>query len=302
MMKVGNKTSVSRKVFYVCNVLFLLIFCATILFPYLNLLAKSFNDGADTAKGGIWLWPREFTLENYETVFNNKQFGPAFCLSIARVVINVVVNVFVQFVVAYVFLNKEFLGRKGFMIYFLIPMYFSGGIICNYILYSQLGLMNTFWVYILPGAFSVYNMIIIRSYLESIPASIRESATIDGANDLTIAFRIMFPLAKPVLATVALWTAVGSWNDWTTTMYYVTKPKLYTLQYLMMRVLKESETIQSMINDAALMGRELNIIPAVTPESIQAAQLIITTIPIVLSYPFLQKYFIQGMTLGAVKD
>ena len=119
---------------------------------------------------------------------------------------------------------------------------------------------------------------------------------------MTIAFRIMFPLAKPVLATVALWTAVGSWNDWTTTMYYVTKPKLYTLQYLMMRVLKESETIQSMINDAALMGRELNIIPAVTPESIQAAQLIITTIPIVLSYPFLQKYFIQGMTLGAVKD
>ena len=294
--------SISRKIFYVCNIIFLLFMCVTVLFPYLNLLAKSFNEGSDTIKGGIWLLPRKFTLENYRNVFSNKQFFPALGISVSRVLLSVVISVLVQFMTAYVFLNKHFYGHKAIMYYFLIPMYFSGGIICNYILYSQTGLLNNYMLYILPGAFGVYNMIIIRSYLETLPASIRESAKVDGANDLVIAFRIIFPLSKPVLATIALWTAVGSWNDWTTTMYYITKPKLYTLQYLLMRLLKESEAVQSMLDEAALRGQSLDIIPKVTPESIQAAQLMITTIPIVITYPFLQKYFIQGMTLGAVKD
>ena len=297
-----KKDNLSRKIFYVCNIIFLLLMCVTVLFPYLNLLAKSFNEGADTMKGGIWLLPRKFTLENYKNVFSNKRLWPALGVSVSRVLISVVVKVLVQFMAAYAFLNKRFYGQKLVMFFFLVPMYFSGGIICNYILYSQIGMMNNYLLYILPGAFSVYNMIIIRSYLETVPVSIRESAKIDGANDLTIAFRIIFPLAKPVLATIALWTAVGDWNDWTTTMYYVTKPKLFTLQYMLMRLLKESEAIQAMLNEAALMGQELDIIPKVTPESIQAAQLMITTIPIVATYPFLQKYFIQGMTLGAVKD
>ena len=298
----NKKDSLSRKIFYVCNIIFLLLLSVTVLFPYLNLLAKSFNEGADTMKGGIWLLPRKFTLENYKNVFNNKQFWPALSISVSRVIVSVVVNVLVQFMVAYAFLNKHFLGRKVIMFCFLIPMYFSGGIICNYILYSQLGLMNNYLLYILPGAFGVYNMIIIRSYLETIPDSLRESARLDGANDLVVAFRIMFPLAKPVLATIALWTAVGSWNDWTTTMYYVTKKRLQPLQYLLMRLLKESETIEAMLDEAAMHGIVMDIVPQVTPASIQAAQLIITTVPIVLTYPFLQRYFIQGMTLGAVKD
>lgn len=298
----SKKDSLSRKIFYVCNVLFLLLMCAVVLFPYLNLLAKSFNEGADSMKGGIWLWPRKFTLENYKSVFSNKWFGTALGISVSRVILSVVVHVAVQFMVAYAFLNKQLMGRKAITIFFMIPMYFSGGVICNYILFSKLGLMNNYWLYIIPTAFSFYNMVIIRSYLESIPESIRESARIDGANDLQIAFSIVFPLAKPVLATVALWVAVGSWNDWTTTMYYVTKPKLQPLQYLLMRLLKESETIQAMLNEAAMQGLAVEFVPKVTPASIQAAQLMVTTIPIVIVYPFLQKYFIQGMTLGAVKD
>lgn len=294
--------SISRKIFYICNIIFLLLLSVTVLFPYLNLLAKSFNEGADTIKGGIWLLPRKFTLENYKNVFSDKHFLPAFWISVSRVLLSVILSVLVQFMAAYVFLNKHFYGHKAIMYYFLIPMYFGGGIICNYILYSQTGLLNNYLLYILPGAFGVYNMIIIRSYLETLPTSIRESAKVDGANDLVIAFRIIFPLSKPVLATIALWTAVGAWNDWTTTMYYVTKPKLYTLQYILMRLLKESEAIQSMLDEAALQGQVLDIVPKVTPESIQAAQLIVSTIPIVITYPFLQKYFIQGMTLGAVKD
>ncbi len=297
-----KRDSLSRKIFYVCNVIFLLLLCVTVLFPYLNLVAKSLNEGQDTMRGGIWLIPRKFTWENYRSVLSGKQFWPAFGISVIRVLISVVFHLLVLFMPAYVFLNKRFIGHKVIMYFFMIPMYFGGGIICQYILYSNIGMLNNFLVYILPGAFGVYNMIIIRSYLESIPASLRESAKVDGANDIVIAFRIYFPLAKPVLATVALWTAVGAWNDWTTTMYYVTKPKLYTLQYVLMRLLKESQAIQQMISDAALEGEVLNIVPKVTSESIQAAQLIVTTIPIVITYPFLQKYFIQGMTLGAVKD
>lgn len=294
--------SLSRKIFYVCNIIFLIALCVTVLFPYVNLIAKSFNEGQDSMRGGIWLWPREFTLENYQHVLTNKQFIPAFGISVLRVLLAVTIHVLVQFMAAYVFLSKGFIGRKVFMLFFMIPMYFGGGIICQYILYSRIGFLNNFWVYILPGAFNVYNMIIIRSYLESIPASLRESAKVDGANDIIIAFRIIFPLAKPVLATVSLWTAVGAWNDWTTTMYYITKPKLHTLQYVLMRLLKESAAIQAMINEAVLQGETINAVPQVTSASIQAAQLIITTIPIVLTYPFLQKYFITGMTLGAVKD
>lgn len=203
---------------------------------------------------------------------------------------------------AYVLMNKKFHGRNVFIYMFLIPMYFGGGIIPQYILYSKVNLLNNFLVYILPGCFSMYNTIIIRSYLESIPSSLAEAAKIDGANDLRIAFQVILPLAKPVMATVGLWTMVGAWNDWTTTLYFVTKKDLYTLQYVLMRLLKENQAIQSMISQAAMNGEVLDISMNVTSESIQAAQLIVTTIPIVLVYPFLQKYFIQGMTLGAVKN
>ncbi len=297
-----KKDSLSRKIFYICNIIFLICVCITVLFPYVNLLAKSFNEGKDTMRGGIWLWPRAFTLENYENVLGNPQFFNAFLISVSRVIISVIFGILVLFMPAYVFSDKKFIGRKGILFFFMIPMYFGGGIICQYILYSQIGMLNNYMVYILPGAFSMYNMIIIRSYLESIPISLRESAKLDGANDIQIAFRIIFPLAKPVLATVALWIAVGAWNDWTTTMYYVTKTKLQPLQYLLMKLLKENEAIQAMINDAALRGEVLEVVPQITSESIQAAQLIVTTLPIVIVYPFLQKYFIHGITLGAVKD
>lgn len=148
----------------------------------------------------------------------------------------------------------------------------------------------------------MYNMIIIRTYLSSISDSLREAAKLDGANDFGIAFKIVLPLAKPVLATVALWLAVGIWSSWTTTLYFVTKKELFTLQYILMQVLKEAERIQAVINEAALRGEILNIKPTVTTESVRSAQIIITTLPIVIVYPFLQKYFIKGVMLGGVKD
>lgn len=298
----NRKDSLSRKIFYVCNVIFMLFIVVVMLFPYLHILAKAFNDGKDSAMGGIVIWPRVFTLDNIKTVIGSAGFVRSALLSVARVCVSAVLSLSVQFMAAYVLINKDFYGHKFFVYMFMIPMYFGGGIIPQYILYANVGLLNNFWVYILPGVFSMYNTIIIRSYLESIPLSLAEAAKIDGANDIRIVYQIMVPLSKPVIATVALWTMVGAWNDWTTTLYFVTKKDLYTLQYVLMRLLKENQAIQSMISEAALRGEVLDLEINVTSEAIQSAQLVVTTLPIVLVYPFLQKYFIQGMTLGAVKN
>ncbi len=296
------KESFSRKVFNVFNIIFSMAIMLVVLFPYLNVLAKAFNDGKDTALGGITIFPRKFTLENFNAILLDEAFLRAFLFTVSITVIGTLLGLLVQYMAAYAFLNKELLGRKYLLYFLLVPMYFGGGLIPTYILYSKMGLLNNYLVFILPGCFSMYNMIIIRTYLQSIPASLREAAKLDGANDFQIAFKIVFPLAKPVLATVALWLAVGTWSSWTTSLYYVTKKELYTLQYLLMQVLKEADKIQQLMNEAAMRGEILNLESALTTDSIRSAQIIITTLPIVMVYPFVQKYFISGVMLGAVKD
>jgi len=296
------KDSLSRKIFNAVNIIIMILMMITILLPYANVLAKALNDGNDTAMGGILIWPRKFTWENFTTVILDDAFLRALMLSVSLVIVCTVLNLFVQFMAAYTFLNKDLAGRGWLMVFLLIPMYFGGGLIPQYILFSKLKLLNNYWVYVIPGLMSTYNMIIIRSYLESIPASLRESAKIDGANDIRIAFQIVLPLAKPVIATVGLWTAVGTWSNWTSTLYFVTKKKLFTLQYVLMQVIKEAEKIRNIIAEAMLRGVEINVMPEVTTESLQSAQIIVTTLPIIMVYPFLQKYFIKGVTLGAVKD
>jgi len=187
--------------------------------------------------------------------------------------------------------------------FLMIPMYFGGGLIPCYIYFSNTGMLNNWALYILPGAFSIYNMVIIRSYMETLPESLRDAAYLDGATEFQVLTKVITPLCKPILATVALWSAVGHWSNYTTTMYYFTNKKLYTLQYLLYQVLKETEKIEAMLTEAALRGEELiGIQQALTTESIRCAQIIVTTVPIIICYPFLQKYFIQGVTLGAVKD
>lgn len=298
-----KKDSLSRKIFYICNMIFMLLMCVVVLFPYLNILAKAFNDGNDTARGGITIFPRVFTLENFATVMRNDGFWQAAGVTVSIVILGTTLSLLVQFMTAYVMLNERLLGYKWLMIMYMIPRYVSGGIIATYIYLANINLLNNYWVYIIPSCFNVYNMIIIRSYLSSLPKELSESAKVDGANDLTIAFRIIMPLAKPVLATVALWLAVGYWNNWTTTLYYAQQNKaIHTLQYMLMRVMKETETIQNMIKDAQMNGLVVDFVPKVTTDSIQSAQLIITTLPIVCVYPFVQKYFISGITLGAVKS
>lgn len=277
---------------------FMVVFVVVTLYPILNTLAVSFNDGIDSIRGGITLWPRMFTLKNYETVFNNPNLKQAAFISVSRTVIGTVLNVFLTAMLAYVLSRKEFLFRKQLSFIYVLTMYVGGGMIPVYMLMKTLHLTNNFLVYILPGLTSAFNMIVVRTYMNGLPDSLSESAKIDGAGDLRIFIQIILPLCKPVLATIALFVAVGQWNSWFDAMIYCAQsPNLTTLQYELMKVL--SSASQQSSGSAEIAKNATNMI---TPTSVRAAITIVTALPIVCLYPFLQKYFVSGLTIGGVKE
>lgn len=279
--------------------IFMIVFLIVTLYPILNTLAVSFNDGIDSVRGGIYLWPRMFTLKNYETVFNNPNLKQAAFISVSRTVVATVLQVFLTAMLAYVLSRKEFLFKKQLSFIYVLTMYVSGGMIPTYVLIKDLHLLNNFLVYILPGLISAFNMIVVRTYMNGLPDGLVESAKIDGAGDFRIFIQIILPLCKPVLATIALFIAVGQWNSWFDSMLYCSQDSsLTTLQYELMKLLS-STTQQGGAGTADMVKNAGNI---VTPKSIRAAITIVTALPIVCLYPFLQKYFITGLTIGGVKE
>lgn len=296
------KQSRSYKIFCVVNITFMILLTMVMIFPYLHILAKAFNDSNDTAKGGLTFWPRIFTTENFKMLASNVNLIPSIKVSVLRAVCGTVLGLGIQFSAAYALSRKKFPGKKWITYMIMIPTFISAGAIPVYVLYSKIGLLNNFWVYILPGLFSFYNMVIIRSYIEnSIPEAIEESALIDGCNEVQIFFKMILPLSKPILATVALWLVVGHWNDYTTTLTYITNPKLSTLQYNMMEMIKESERLQKIAAAAQQNGQIVDANAVPSSDSLISAQVVLTTVPIMCIYPFLQKYFVKGITLGSVK-
>lgn len=297
------KESKGYRIFSVFNIILMILLGIIMIFPYLNVLAKAFNEASDSARGGITIFPREFTFQNFKTLFADSSIYLAAGISVARVLISVMLSLLVQFGAAYALSKPYFPGKNIFVTLFMIPMFVNAGMVPTYVLISKIGLLNNFWVYILPGLFSFYNIVIIRTFIQNtIPVSLEESAVIDGANEITMFFKIILPLSKPIVATVALWVMVIQWNDWTSTLYYVRKPDLYTLQYIMMQLVKESERLQKMQQAAAASGAAIeNITMKTSSESLIAAQVIVTTIPIICVYPFLQKYFVKGIMTGSVK-
>lgn len=293
-------STISDKIFDVVNYTIMILLAIATLYPFLYVLAVSLNDPFDTIKGGITLFPRMFTLINYKEIFNYPLIGQATLISVLRTVIGTITSVLSTAMVAYVLSRKDFFARKIITALFLITMYVGGGLVPEYLLIRGLGLMNNFLVYILPGLINSFNIILIRAYIDGLPMELQESAMIDGANDLIIFFRVIFPLCLPVLATIALFVAVGHWNSWFDTYLYCGGNKnLTTLQYELQKILANaaaSSTIDYYSNlDPTRTMR-------VTPQSMRMAMTIITTLPIVFVYPFLQKYFIKGMTLGAVRS
>ena len=292
-----RKRSTKDIVFDTIIAIFLIIFVIITLYPIINTLAVSVNDGIDSVRGGIHLWPRIFTLQNYKTVFANQNLGQAAFISVARTLIGTVLSVFLTAMLAYVLSRKEFMYKKQLSFIYVLTMYVSGGMIPTYILIKELHLLNNFWVYIIPGLISAFNMIVIRTFINGIPYSLIESAKIDGAGDFRIFIQIILPLCKPVLATVALFVAVGQWNSWFDYMLYCSADNsLTTLQYELMKLLSSTTTQGA---SAEVMKNAGSI---VTPTSIRAAITIVTAVPIICLYPFLQRYVVSGLTIGGVKE
>lgn len=303
-MKSTFKLSFGYKIFDLANIIFMILVALICILPFIHVIAKAFNEGTDTALGGILFWPRAFTLENFYSILKMPAIYKAAMISILRIVLGTSLAIFVVFTAAYSLRKKAFPGRSGILIFLMIPMFIGGGLMPTYILFSRVGLLDNFLVYILPGAFSFFNMLIVRTFMyTTISDSLEESAKLDGANEFTILLKIYLPLCKPILATIMLWIAVAHWNDWTTTLYFVEGNKnIQPLQYKLMRILRESEEIQKMISENMKRGISAKAQQKITPVSLQCAQIIITILPIVLTYPFLQKYFIKGIMIGAIKE
>ena len=292
------KSSAMDKVFVACNTIFLVLFVIITLYPVLNTVAISFNDGIDAVRGGIHLWPRIFTLSNYKTVLNQQNIITGAVVSVARTVLGTLFALVTNALLAYVVSRKRFLFRSQLSLFWVITMYVNGGMIPTLVLYRNLNLTNTFWVYIIPGMISAFNVLVLRTYMEGLPSALEESAMIDGANDFTIFTRIISPLCKPVYATVALFVAVGQWNSWFDAMLYNRMNAEYTtLQYELMKLLS---SVMQQSGSATTGGN--TAAAAVTPVTVRAAATVVTMLPIILLYPFLQRYFVSGMTIGSVKE
>lgn len=271
-------------------------------YPFWNALVISFNSGMDTSMGGVTFWPRVWTLENYGIVFNDSRLLNAFFISVGRTVVGTAASILFTAIFAYGISKKELIGRKFYMILCIITMYFSGGLIPSFLLIRELGLMNSFWVFIIPSLISVWNMIIFRTFFQGLPAGLEESAKIDGSGNWGIFFRIVIPLSGPVIATLSLFTAVYHWNDWFGPSIYISNEDLLPIQTMLKQILNSNIVSDQMSQlDSAAQG-QLAKMRTVTSKSLSMATMMVATIPIIMVYPFVQKYFVKGVLIGSLKE
>lgn len=298
-MKKKVKSSLESKIFTIINTVFMVSFVVITLYPVLNTVAISFNDGIDAVRGGIYLWPRKFAIKNYQTVLAMENLVTGAKITVARTVIGTVSALVVNALLAYVVSRKRFLFKSQLSLFWVVTMYVNGGLIPVFLLYRNLGLTGTFWVYVVPGMVSAWNMLVLRTYMLGLPDSLEESAQLDGAGYMTVFFKIISPLCKPVYATVVLFVAVGQWNSWFDAMLYNRmKTEYTTLQYELMKLL--SSVMQQ--SGSAAAASERGAAAAITPLTIRAAATVVTMLPIICLYPFLQRYFVTGLTIGGVKE
>ncbi len=291
-----NRRTKGEYIFDNLNMLFLFIICFITLYPIWYVLVNSLNDGVDAMKGGIYWWPRVFSFENYTAVFANPGIVTSFGVTLAKTVIGTISHVFFTAMVAYSFSRKDLMGRKFYMIFGIITMFFSGGLIPYFLLIRDLGLFDNFLVYIIPTLFNFFHLIIFISFFRELPTSLEEAAKMDGANDLMIFLKVVIPLSMPVIATIALFQGVYQWNDYFAGVIFVNNPDLQPIQTYLYKVVAESSSNQMMMNAPGGITTR-----TVTSQSIKLATMVVTTLPIVLVYPFLQKYFVKGMLIGSVK-
>ncbi len=296
MAKYKIRLSKGERTFETVNLLIMSVICFVTLYPIWYTLILSFNDGGDALKGGIFWLPRLFTLDNYKAVFRNSGIVTAYSVTVMRTLVGTVTNVFFTAMVAYAFSKKSMIGRKYYMAIGTITMFFNGGLIPFFLLLKNLSLLDTFWVYIIPTMFNFFNLLIFMAFFSEIPASLEESAKMDGANDFVVFIRIIMPLSKPVLATIALFSGVWHWNDYFFGVVYISKSSLQPIQTYLYKIVAEAGSSRMVMSNPVGVSKS-----NVTSNSIKYATMVVTTLPIVLVYPFLQKYFVKGIMLGAVK-
>jgi putative aldouronate transport system permease protein len=276
--------------------LLMVVVCFIALYPVWYTIIISFNDSADSMRGGIYWWPRKFSLESYRTVFQDQTIIKAFTVTILRTLIGTVTSVFFTAMVGYAFSKKHIMFNKFYTVFGTITMFFGGGLIPYFITIKNIGLYDSFWVYIIPSLFNFYNMIIFMSFFRELPVGLEESAKLDGANDFRIFIRIVLPLSMPVVATIALFNGVWHWNDYFTGVMYINNSALQPIQTFLYRVVASASASKAVVAMPAGITAQ-----QVSSQSVRLATMVVTTAPIMCVYPFLQKYFVKGMMIGSIK-
>lgn len=296
------RSSKGEQVFTWINYILVIALCLTIILPFLNIISLAFNNGADAQRGGIYFWPRVWTLDNFKEVFAQSHIVTGFYVSIFRTVVGTIASVFLTAMAAYVLKSKSLPGRKSITFFVFFTMLFSGGIIPYYMVLKELSLTNTIWVYILPSLYSVWNIIIMRTFFQAIPDSIEDAARIDGCGEFNIFMKIILPMSTPVIAAIGLFNAVAHWNDWFSGVFYVRDKSLKPLSTLLQEMLTQQDALRELLLQSSSAQYELLEQMQVTGDSMKMATIIIVVAPIIAVYPFLQKHFAKGVNIGGVKE
>lgn len=304
-----NKTKINNKIkktpadyaFHILNYLIFTILTLLCAYPFYYLIINSISANDLSANGMINWLPKQIHFQNYIKVFQLSGLGTAALVSVARTVIGTFCTVMASAFLGFMFTQERMWHRKFWYRFLVITMYFNAGLIPMFMTMRNLHLTNTFWVYIIPAIVQPFNIIMVKTYVESIPASLQEAAEIDGAGVLTIFGKIILPTCKPILATVAIWAAVGQWNSFQDTLIYITDQKLYSLQYLLYTYLNQASSLATMVQQTGNVSGVANLVTQQTPTSIRMTISVIVVLPILFIYPLFQKNFVKGIMIGSVK-
>lgn len=294
MFNIKRKTK-GEAFFDIFNNFGMLLICFATLYPIWYVLVNAFNEGQDGMRGGIYWWPRVFSIESFDAVFQSSGIMTAMGITVAKTLLGTVLHVFFTAMVAYAFSRKGLIGGKIYILFGTVTLFFGGGLIPTYLLMRDLHLLDNFMVYIIPAMFSFFDLIIFMTFFRDIPDGLEEAAKIDGANDWSIFVRVILPVSMPVIATIALFHGVYQWNDYFAGVIYMNNMDMQPVQTYLYRIVAQSSSSQML---AAIPG---GIGKSVTTQSIKLATMVVTTLPIVIAYPFLQKYFVKGMMIGSIK-
>jgi len=289
-----KKLSMGDRIFYIADYFILFLVMIVTLYPFIYIFSASISESGALGRGEVWLWPVGFNLNAYKTVMRDKMIWQSYYNTIWYVVVGTTINMIMTTLTAYPLSRKKFSARNTIMMFIAFTMFFSGGLVPTYLLIKSLKLLNTRWAVVIPAAISTWNMIITRTFFESIPESLHEAATIDGSSEIGILLRIFLPLSTPVLAVMVLFYAVAHWNSFFSALMYINDQDKYPLQIHLRKILIQYEQNHNILQDVN-QGRD------VVAQAVRYATIIVSTVPILMVYPFLQKYFVKGVMVGAIK-